>query len=48
MRSKADPDWQRPHLKQCEVDRFMAAEPDWAQTPDQVTEWEHREYFTRY
>jgi len=35
-------------LKQSEVQRFIAAEPNWAEAPDQVTEWEHREYFTRY
>jgi glutamine synthetase len=35
-------------LKQSEVNRFLAAEPNWAEAPDQVTEWEHREYFTRY
>ncbi|MCY0385916.1 glutamine synthetase family protein [Robbsia sp. Bb-Pol-6] len=35
-------------LKQNEVNRFLAAEPDWADDPDRVTDWEHREYFTRY
>ncbi|MDU3045730.1 hypothetical protein [Bradyrhizobium sp.] len=35
-------------MKQSEVNRFLAAEPDWRATPDDVTAWEHREYFTRY
>ena len=35
-------------MKQSEVNRFLAAEPDWQATPDDVTAWEHREYFTRY
>lgn len=35
-------------MKQCEVNRFLAAEPGWQSTPDDVTAWEHREYFTRY
>jgi glutamine synthetase len=35
-------------MKQSEVNRFLAAEPEWATDPDKVTNWEHREYFTRY
>jgi glutamine synthetase len=35
-------------MKQSEVNRFLAAEPEWHLTPDDVTDWEHREYFTRY
>ena len=35
-------------VKQSEVNRFLAAEPNWADKPDEVTDWEHREYFTRY
>jgi glutamine synthetase len=35
-------------IKRSEIARFLASEPDWAANPDQVTEWEHREYFTRY
>ena len=35
-------------MKQSEVNRFLAAEPDWEKDPDKVTTWEHREYFTRY
>ena len=35
-------------MKQSEVNRFLAAEPGWQSTPDDVTAWEHREYFTRY
>ena len=35
-------------MKQSEVNRFLASEPDWQQSPDRVTSWEHREYFTRY
>ena len=35
-------------LKQSEVNRFLAAEPEWHSQPDVVTNWEHREYFTRY
>ena len=35
-------------LKQSEVNRFLAAEPEWHVDPDVVTAWEHREYFTRY
>jgi glutamine synthetase len=35
-------------MKQSEINRFLAAEPDWEAEPDTVTGWEHREYFTRY
>jgi len=35
-------------MKQSEINRFLAAEPEWQKTPDAVTGWEHREYFTRY
>jgi glutamine synthetase len=35
-------------LKEFEVARFVAAEPGWQDEPDMVTDWEHREYFTRY
>jgi glutamine synthetase len=35
-------------VKQSEVNRFVAAEPKWQENPDRVTDWEHREYFTRY
>jgi glutamine synthetase len=35
-------------VKQSEINRFVAAEPEWAANPDRVTDWEHREYFTRY
>jgi glutamine synthetase len=35
-------------VKQTEVNRFLAAEPNWAENPDKVTAWEHREYFGRY
>jgi glutamine synthetase len=35
-------------MKQSEVNRFLAAEPEWEKNPDLVTDWEHREYFTRY
>jgi glutamine synthetase len=35
-------------MKQSEVNRFLAAEPQWQKKPDEVTAWEHREYFTRY
>ncbi|WP_202814417.1 glutamine synthetase family protein [Falsirhodobacter sp. alg1] len=35
-------------IKKSEIARFTAAHPDWAATPEVVTEWEHREYFTRY
>jgi glutamine synthetase len=35
-------------LKEHEIGRFLAAEPDWQTHPDQVTEWEHREYFEAY
>ncbi len=35
-------------LKQSEVNRFLAAEPEWHAAPDVVTKWEHQEYFTRY
>lgn len=35
-------------IKQSEVNRFLAAEPEWHADPDAVTGWEHREYFTRY
>ncbi|WP_226505024.1 glutamine synthetase family protein [Pseudomonas sp. MWU16-30317] len=35
-------------IKRCEIRRFLAAHPNWAEEPDQVTDWEHREYFTRY
>jgi len=35
-------------LKEFEVARFVAAEPAWQDEPDMVTDWEHREYFTRY
>lgn len=35
-------------VKRSEVSRFLAAEPKWADDPDAVTEWEHREYFLRY
>lgn len=35
-------------LKKAEVNRFLAAEPDWQSDPDVVTAWEHQEYFTRY
>jgi glutamine synthetase len=35
-------------IKQSEVNRFLAAEPEWAADPGAVTKWEHLEYFTRY
>jgi glutamine synthetase len=35
-------------MKKSEINRFLAAEPDWEKNPDTVTQWEHREYFTRY
>ncbi|MXP20094.1 glutamine synthetase [Gordonia sp. HNM0687] len=35
-------------LKASEIGRFLEAEPDWEHNPDVVTEWEHREYFTKY
>lgn len=35
-------------LKASEIGRFLEAEPEWEQNPDAVTEWEHREYFTKY
>ena len=35
-------------MKQSEIKRFLASEPNWQYHPDQVTAWEHREYFTRY
>ena len=35
-------------MKKSEINRFLAAEPDWEKNPDAVTQWEHREYFTRY
>lgn len=35
-------------IKRFEIDRFLASEPNWAENADDVTEWEHREYFTRY
>jgi glutamine synthetase len=35
-------------MKQSEIKRFLASEPNWQHHPDQVTAWEHREYFTRY
>ncbi|MDP2549332.1 glutamine synthetase family protein [Oceanobacter sp. 4_MG-2023] len=35
-------------MKKSEINRFLAAEPDWEQSPDTVTQWEHHEYFTRY
>jgi glutamine synthetase len=35
-------------LKDSELARFVAAEPDWAAAPDDVTDWEHREYFSQY
>jgi glutamine synthetase len=35
-------------LKQFEIERFLTAEPSWEDTPDDVTTWEHREYFTQY
>ncbi|QBJ96486.1 glutamine synthetase [Rhodococcus sp. ABRD24] len=35
-------------VKDSEIERFLEAEPQWEQHPDEVTDWEHREYFTRY
>lgn len=35
-------------IKQSEVNRFLAAEPEWHLNPGAVTKWEHMEYFTRY
>jgi glutamine synthetase len=35
-------------LKEFEIGRFLAAEPGWEAEPDEVTEWEHREYFAQY
>jgi glutamine synthetase len=35
-------------LKESELARFAAAEPDWASSPDDVTTWEHHEYFNQY
>jgi len=35
-------------LKRCELQRFVVAEPQWEEMPEQITEWEHLEYFTRY
>lgn len=35
-------------MKKSEINRFLAAEPNWQNDPDRVTDWEHREYFTRY
>jgi glutamine synthetase len=35
-------------MKRSEISRFLSSEPDWTDNPDVVTEWEHREYFTRY
>ncbi len=31
-----------------ELAPFVAAHPDWASAPDDVTEWEHLEYFSQY
>ncbi|MFV0258954.1 MAG: glutamine synthetase family protein [Acidimicrobiales bacterium] len=35
-------------LKESEVNRFLAAEPNWDDDPDTVTGWEQREYFAQY
>lgn len=35
-------------LKESELARFAAAHPDWASAPDDVTDWEHLEYFSQY
>jgi glutamine synthetase len=35
-------------VKASEIGRFLAAEPEWESDPDAVTDWEQREYFTRY
>ncbi|MDY7106541.1 MAG: glutamine synthetase family protein [Actinomycetota bacterium] len=35
-------------LKESEVNRFLAAEPNWEDDPDTVTTWEHNEYFSQY
>jgi len=35
-------------MKRFEISRFEASAPNWAENPEAVTEWEHREYFTRY
>ncbi len=36
------------NLKEFETKRFLEAEPDWAQEPERVTDWEHREYFETF
>jgi len=35
-------------MKKHEFSRFEAAVPNWGESPQAVTEWEHNEYFTRY
>jgi glutamine synthetase len=36
------------NLKEFEIKRFLEAEPDWEKDPEQVTNWEHREYFETF